>query len=90
MSRNLVQVTGDGDIVAGPVWVHSLTFTGTDAGGNLAEIKDGAAGAVRLSLRAVIGTSVTWRSGDPKGVLFSNAVNWGHAGAGASLAVEYS
>lgn len=90
MSRNLVQASGDGDIVTGPVWVHSVTFTGTDAAGNSAELKDGSGGAARLTLKAPAGTTVEWRAGDPKGVLFSTSVNWGHAGAGAVISVEYS
>lgn len=90
MARDLVQATGDGDVVIGPVHVHSVVFTGTDAGGNAMDLKDGAAGATRLTLKAPAGTSVVWRSGDPEGVLFSTSVNWGHSGAGAVMSVEYS
>lgn len=90
MSRNLVQAAGDGDIVAGPVRVHSITFTGTDALGNAADFKDGSGGPTRLTLKALAGTTVQWRAGDPKGVLFSTSVNWGHAGSGAVATVEYS
>lgn len=89
MSRQLVQPAADGDVVTGPVYLHSVVFTGADTANTL-ELRDGSGGAVRLTLKAAAGASVAWRSGHPDGVLFSTSINYAHAGAGAVAALEYS
>lgn len=90
MARNLTQVAATGDVVTGSTFVHSIVLTPAAAVATL-EIRDGAAGAVRVKLQAAAnGNSATWTSGDHEGVLFSSTVHATLSGAGAVAAAEYS
>jgi len=73
VARDLKQVTGTGDVVAGPVFLQSVVLSNTGAAGVLT-VRDGT-GAVRLTLRCPADGTGLWTAGDPNGVLFGTSVN---------------
>lgn len=90
MSRNLTEKSSAGDVVTGPVYLHSVVFAGADAAGNTLEVRDGTGTAVKLTMRALNGTTAVWTCGDSQGVLFSIAIHHTHSGTGATASYEYS
>lgn len=89
MSRDLKQVAATGDVVTGSTRLLSASLAGGSAASTV-DIRDGSGGAVRLTLKAAIGDTVSWTSGDKNGVLFSTAVHATVAGAGALVSFEYA
>lgn len=74
MARDLKQVTATGDVVTGPVYLHSVVLSHTAAAGVLT-VRDGSSGAVRLTLRCAADGTGIWRSGTKSGVPFYTSVN---------------
>lgn len=74
MARDLKQVTGTGDVIAGPVQLNSVVLSHTAAAGVLT-VRDGSGGSVRLTLRCAADGTATWQAGSKEGVLFATAVN---------------
>jgi hypothetical protein len=90
VAGNLVQVSATGDVVAGQRVLHSVVLSPAAAACSV-EIRDGASGAIRLTLKAVAnGASVGWAAADRSGIPFSSAIHATVAGAGALVNVEYS
>ena len=90
MAGNLVQVSATGDVVAAGRRLQSVVLSPATAASSV-EVRDGAAGPVRLTLKALAnGASVGWTSGDPDGVPFSAAIHATLAGASAVASFEYS
>jgi hypothetical protein len=80
MAGNLVQASATGDVATGPRVVHAIVFTpGTAA--STVEVRDGASGAVRLTLKgAANGPSIP----------FSSSIHLTITGAAALASVVYS
>lgn len=74
MARDLKQVTGTGDVIAGPAVLRSVVLTHTAAAGVLT-VRDGSGGSVRLTLRCIADGSAVWRSGSKDGVSFVTSIN---------------
>lgn len=89
MSRDLKQVTATGDVVTGSARLLSASLAGGSAASTV-DIRDGSGGAVRLTLKAAIGDTVSWTAGDSDGVLFSSTVHATLTGAGAAASFEYA
>jgi hypothetical protein len=73
MARDLRQATATGDVIAGPVYLHSIVLTHTAAG--VLTVRDGSAGAVRHTLRCPANEARSWEAGSKDGVLFSTSIN---------------
>jgi hypothetical protein len=69
---NLKGIDATGNVVSGPVVLHSVTLT---AGSNAATlvVRDGSGTDPKLTLKAATGETVGWVSS--KGVLFGSAVH---------------
>lgn len=90
MARALVEVAATGDVTTTvPAYLHSVTFTAAGTTPSL-EVRDGSGGAVRLTLQAAVGETVTWTAGDPRGVQFSTSIHATLAGAGSVASFEFS
>lgn len=87
---NIKETGATGTVKVGPVYLHSVTFSGGDAGGNTCEVRDGDGTAVRITLKAAQGTSASWTAGSRQGVLFSTAIHHSHSGTGSIASYEYS
>lgn len=89
MASVLVHGTADADFVTGDAYLKSVALAaGADTG--TAEIREGgAAGTVRLILRAVTNTSALWTAADPKGVRFNGSIYVNVTGTTPSVTVEY-
>lgn len=74
MARDLKQVTGTGDVIAGAAVLRSVVLTHTAAAGVLT-VRDGSGGAVRLTLRCAADGSAIWRAASKDGVLFATSIN---------------
>lgn len=95
MSRALKEVGGTGDVVAGPVYLHSVKLASVDgvtSGIGKVEVRDHSSGAVLLTLRVPQDDTVSWTAGDPRGVLFGRALHATISGAGPGILAtfEYS
>lgn len=89
MARDLKQVTATGDVVTGPVYLHSVSFAGEGTTPQV-EVRDGSGGAVRLTLQAAAGGSASWVAGSKEGVLFSTSIHATLTGASSAASFEFS
>lgn len=90
MARDLKQVSATGDVVTQDAYLHSVVLTPAAAASSVV-IRDGASGAVRLTLNAVAnGASVVWTAGDNEGVFFTSAIHATLSGAAAVASLEFS
>jgi hypothetical protein len=85
VSGDIKQVTGTGDVIVGPVYLHSVVLSHTAAG--VVTIRDGS-GAVRLTLRCPANGAAPWEAQSKEGVLFSTSINV--ASITGTANVEYS
>lgn len=93
MARALVEVAATGDVTTTvPAYLHSVVVSGAAITNDGAvEVRDGASGPVRLTLRSPAGgPTAVWSSGDPHGVLFSTAIHATLTGTGATASFEFS
>lgn len=88
MARDLKQVTATGDVVTGPVYLHSVALASTAAGGSVV-VRDGSGGAARLTLRAGTDGTAVWVAGSRPGVLFGSSLHATVAGT-VQASFEYS
>lgn len=90
MAGNLVQVSATGDVATGPRVLHSVVLSPAAAACSV-EVRDGASGAIRLTLKAAANAdSVPWAAADRSGIPFTSAIHATLAGAGALASFEYS
>lgn len=91
MARDLKEVSATGNVVTGPVYLHSCTVTGggTTNVGTLV-VKDGSGGATRLTLKTIADGSGMWTAGDREGVLFSSAIHATITGTSVVASFEFS
>lgn len=87
MASNLKRVTATGNATAGEAYLKSLVLTGGSAASSV-EVRDGSGGAVLLTLKAAIDTTVPWTSGDARGAFFGETVHLTLAGTGAEVTAE--
>lgn len=72
-ARDLKQVSATGNVIAGPVVLHSISLTsGADAA--TLTVRDGSGGAVRLTLKVAAGATTEWQSGS-SGIYFSSFIH---------------
>lgn len=91
MARDLKQVTATGDVVAGRAYLHSVVLSGGAATDNTTlEVRDGSAGDVRLTLKALALESVVWTAGDREGVFFGSAIHATVTGTAPKASFEFS
>lgn len=67
MAGNLVQASATGDVVTGQRRLHSVVLSPAAAASQV-EIRDGASGPIRLTLKAPAnGASIPWAAADRSG-----------------------
>jgi len=88
MASKAVEVSATGVAVAGDAYLKSVTLT---AGSDLATlvVRDGAAGPVRLTLKAAANTSTLWVCGDAQGASFGVDVHATLTGTGPVADLEF-
>lgn len=89
MASRLAKVTADGDVYAGECYLKSVVLTGGSDAATL-DVKDGSTGAVVLTIKAAINTSVEWVKGDEgRGPLFVSTLYADFTGTGPSASFEF-
>lgn len=87
---NIKQIAASAAVATGNVWLKSITLTAAaDAASVAVDDSTDGAGTDLLTLKAAIGTTVTWRAGDPKGVFFGTALYATITGTSPAVSFEY-
>lgn len=86
----LKQVAATGDVVTGAD-VYRLYSVTVSAAADAAScvIKDTSGGSALLTVKAAIGTTATWRAGDPEGVFIGTTIHATVTGTSPAVNVEY-
>lgn len=87
MTSNLARVTATGLATTGKGCLKSAVLAAGSANAT-AQIRDGASGAILLSVAAVANASTPWQTSDPDGVFFGTGVHVTLTGTGAAVSVE--
>ncbi len=88
---SLKQVAATGDVATGADGYQLFSVT-VSAAADAAScvIKDTSSGSAILTVKAAIGTTATWRAGDPRGVFVGTTIHATVTGTAPAVDVEYS
>ncbi len=90
---NLKEVSATGDVTtsatATPSVLYSVTLSaGADAASVV--IRDGSGGAIKLTLKAAILSTVSWKAGNKAGILMGTGIHATVTGTAPAIDIEYA